>query len=798
MRWFLTSIEWIADPTTIVRSERIRRFVYKREGSLMFRSRTTFWWVSLVAFLSWAVILGDHHGARADVTSEQVEHAIRRGVEFLKRKQAPDGSWIDVDQAAHTGTTSLAAIALLTAGEKPNAPVIRRALAYLTQFDCNQLNSTYAVSLQTMVFAAADPVRLRDRILANVEYLERGQIKLGERVMWPGSWNYGPPMRAGDNSNTQYALLGLNAAREAGVIIRPEVWLLTQKYFELSQNRDGGWGYTPQQKQSTASMTCAGISGLILTGSRRYESDEHLQGDAIRECGKGGFNPFVAKGIDWLANHFDVRQNFGHGQQWKFYYLYALERAGRLAGVRFFGQNDWYRLGAEQFVAAQNNLSGFWQNGAQENDIVATSFALLFLAKGRAPILINKLRHPPDQDWNNDPDDIRNIVSVVSEDWKSLLAWQVVDPRTATVQEMLMAPIVFFNGHEVPDFSIQAKANLKAFVEQGGFIFADACCGSRAFDQGFKRLMKELFPDPGVELKELPADHPVWRSKHLLAPDVHPLLGIDHGCRTVVIYSPADLSCYWNQLERSPFNPAVIKSTKVAQNVIDYATGREMPADKLVIRDVIDFKTDAPKRGALRIAKLKHSGDWNIAPQAIPNLMEVLRKPPLNFNVVIKQKELLPRDPDFVYYPLIYVHGRAALSFENDDLEALRQSLEPGGGTLWADAACGSAPFDGSFRKFVAQLLPNNPLVPIPPGDDLYTSKVGFDLKEVQYTQAAGGARGFPQLEGVKINNKWAIIYSKFDIGCALERHTGLECKGYTHESAVRIAANIVIYATLP
>ena len=66
------------------------------------------------------------------------------------------------------------------------------------------------------------------------------------------------------------------------------------------------------------------------------------------------------------------------------------------------------------------------------------------------------------------------------------------------------------------------------------------------------------------------------------------------------------------------------------------------------------------------------------------------------------------------------------------------------------------------------------------------------------YTEAAGGARGFPQLEGVKINDHWAIIYSKFDIGCALERHTGMECKGYTHESAVKIAANIVIYSTLP
>ncbi len=764
----------------------------------MLRSRKKSWLVGFIALLISSLVSLDQGTACAGVTSEEVERAIREGVRFLKDRQGPDGSWTDADGAARTGTTSLITIALLTAGEKADSPKIQQALEFLRQFKPDQLNSTYAVALQTMAFAAAEPQADRQHILLNVEWLERGQIKFGDRMPWPGSWNYlNQQIHPGDNSNTQYALLGLNAASEAGLTIRPEVWALTRAYLELSQNRDGGWGYVPR-KPSTASMTCAGISSLILSGSRRYEGLEYIQAEAIRECGKGGFNPSLNKGIDWLASHFDVKQNYGNGQQWKFYYLYALERAGRLAGVRFFGPNDWYRQGAEEIVRAQNPLSGFWRGGAQENDLVATSFALLFLAKGRAPVLINKLQHAPEPDWNNDPDDVRNIVSIISHDWKNLLAWQVVNPKSATIQEMLQAPIVFFNGHEAPEFDAQAKQKLRDFVDQGGFILADACCGSRGFDEGFRRLMKELFPEDAFKLRLLPSDHPVWRSRHLLTPEVHPLWGIEHGCRTVVIYSPTDLSCYWNQSERSPTSHEVMKAVKVGQNVIDYATGREMPADKLVVHDVLDFKADPPKRGALRIAKLKHGGDWNIAPQAIPNLMELLRKPPLSLEVVTHPKELLPTDPNLIYYPLVYIHGRAVLAFENADLEALRQHLEPGGGTLFADAACGSPAFDGSFRKFVAQLLPNNPLVPIPLTDDLFGIKVGFDLAKVQYTAAAGGARAFPQLEGIKINDHWAIIYSKFDIGCALERHTGMDCKGYTHESAVKIAANIVIYSMLP
>ena len=184
--------------------------------------------------------------------------------------------------------------------------------------------------------------------------------------------------------------------------------------------------------------------------------------------------------------------------------------------------------------------------------------------------------------------------------------------------------------------------------------------------------------------------------------------------------------------------------------------------------------------------------------QAIPNLMETLRWPPLKYDVALTRKDLFARDPNLVYYPLVYVHGWTAFQLDNDDLQALRRHLDPGGGTLFADAACGSDAFDASFRQLVAPLFPDHPLVPVPSDDDLCTVKVGFDLSDVQYTQAAGGRGGFPRLEGIKLDDHWAIIYSKLDIDCALERHTGIDCKGYTHASAAKIAANIVIYATLP
>jgi len=205
-----------------------------------------------------------------------------------------------------------------------------------------------------------------------------------------------------------------------------------------------------------------------------------------------------------------------------------------------------------------------------------------------------------------------------------------------------------------------------------------------------------------------------------------------------------------------------------------------------------------PNRGGLRVAILIHDGDWNIAPLAVPKLMEALSKPPLHFNVVISPAALSPRYPALILYPFIYLHGRTAFSFAKEDLDALRQHLEPGGGTLFGDAACGSPDFDAAFRRFVTKLLPNNPLVPIPRDDELYSARVGFDLGGSQYTKAAGGGRDFPQLEGVKINGHWAVIYSKYGVGCAWEPDHDQGCKGYVHDDAVKIGANIIIHSTLP
>ncbi len=193
-----------------------------------FLSKARPWTVVGQVFGLFLIFLIGSDSLWAAVSRDEVERAIRDGIRYLKQEQKQDGSWSDANGDAHTGTTSLVTLALLTAGEKLDSPAVRKAINYLRTFTPDELNSTYAIALQTMVYAAGEPDRDMLRIAANVTWLENAQIKPGDPIPWPGSWSYSSSKHSqpGDNSNSQYALLGL---------ARPPRWVCP------SSQRSGSW-----------------------------------------------------------------------------------------------------------------------------------------------------------------------------------------------------------------------------------------------------------------------------------------------------------------------------------------------------------------------------------------------------------------------------------------------------------------------------------------------------------------------------------------------------------------------------
>ena len=52
-----------------------------------------------------------------------------------------------------------------------------------------------------------------------------------------------------------------------------------------------------------------------------------------------------------------------------------------------------------------------------------------------------------------------------------------------------------------------------------------------------------------------------------------------------------------------------------------------------------------------------------------------------------------------------------------------------------------------------------------------------------------------PRLEGVRMGDRWAVIFSPYDLSCALEKQNSLECTGYGRDDAEKIALNLLLYS---
>jgi len=311
--------------------------------------------------------------------------------------------------------------------------------------------------------------------------------------------------------------------------------------------------------------------------------------------------------------------------------------------------------------------------------------------------------------------------------------------------------------------------------------------------------MHDLFPD---QLKRLPNNHPIWTAKFTLDPvkDKLELWGVEMGCRTVVVYSPKDLSCAW---ESNDHDGRAQKAFQLGANIIAYATGLELPQDRGTRIEIIKDDPNEKKlpRGALKVAQLRYGrsdGDWKPAPRAMRNLLFELRD--LGLKVDLRADPIDVPDANLKDFKFLYLHGRNAFSFK-EHLKHLQFNLKHGG-LLFADACCGSKPFDKSFRELVVELF-GQELKPIPPDDELFSKELnGVKITEVRCRREGPDGKPetelrtvAPALEGVKVNGRWAVIYSKYDIGCALEKSQSTNCLGHDHASAVLLGKAVVLYA---
>lgn len=189
-------------------------------------------------------------------------------------------------------------------------------------------------------------------------------------------------------------------------------------------------------------------------------------------------------------------------------------------------------------------------------------------------------------DWDSAPLVPPNIIDSVAR-YTSIPVRPsgVTVPLAAT--ELFGYPFAYLTGHLPVRFSEQERANLREFVERGGFLFIDD--HNHDIDGAFHKTATEEIARTIEPLSELPNDHPLYRAFFTFDDGppttghelngwgdnlVHEhLLAVERGERIAILYSNKDYSSEWGY---HPENKRFLSvdNTRFGVNIIVYALTR--------------------------------------------------------------------------------------------------------------------------------------------------------------------------------------------------------------------------------
>jgi hypothetical protein len=206
------------------------------------------------------------------------------------------------------------------------------------------------------------------------------QLRQAPALQHPSSSRATPRADHTDNSNTQFAMLGVWTARRAGVPMERTLALITRRFRE-SQAPNGGWSYPHMVpgRGSTPSMTGAGLLGLAVgLGLANPDSSPGQARTPPR-------NTAVERGLEALSESIGQPLEARRRNRWagiNLYFLWTLERVGVLYNLRKIGDKDWYAWGAQMLLDTQHDDGG-WHTGGYPGSMLTTDtcFALLFLKR---------------------------------------------------------------------------------------------------------------------------------------------------------------------------------------------------------------------------------------------------------------------------------------------------------------------------------------------------------------------------------------------------------------------------------
>lgn len=780
-------------------------------------ARISFW------FVLWLVVSTALPCAAA--TEQQVDESIKKGIEFLYSKQGSDGTWersshpklnkghdpqLPYDQRQWGGLTAIATYALLASGETPQEAKLKPALEFLEKAN---IQSTYALGVNSLVWLYVPPTPKTKMLLAhNARMFELGMIKSGDGAglftYWTGTkegtespiWTnntvgFGPQKGQSmpfDMSNSQYGILGMWGLSENGVEVKAEFWKRAQDGWEKAQRPDGGWRYdTKPEHKVSASMTAAGIATLYIL--QDFTTPDHWN-----ICNGSAPNPYIEKGLAWMDREIDKVVNTPG-----YYTMYGLQRIGVASGRKYFGTTDWYEKGAD-FIVKHQKPDGSWIGKGElhaHDPITDTCFALLFLSRGRAPVLMNKLQYETTSasselstGWNERPRDVANLARWAGRQLERDLNWQVVNLKVPP-EELHDAPILYISGSQRLDLDAKSVEKLRTFVQEGGMIVGNPDCGKEAFANTFMQLGRKLFPK--YNFRPLPATHPIFTREQYMAanwrarPEVKAL---SNGVRELMILLPeSDPGRAWQT--RSDRSKEQL--FELGADIFLYSVDKKHLQNKGETYVVEPDAKIKPTR-KIKLARLMVGENPDPEPGAWRQFAAVMHN---RQQIDLSFLDAQPGGGLLAAAKVAHLTGTTAFTLSESARLEIKTFVQ-NGGTLIVDAAGGSGEFAAAAENELRTIFGPDARqldTPLPPSSPVFNQQE-CKIESVMFRTFAReillhGVKQ-PRIRGITFGNRVRVFYSREDLTAGLVGEPVDGIFGYEPQSATDLVAAMLMYAT--
>lgn len=713
------------------------------------------------------------------LTDEQVGEAIQKIKDYLYATQDPaTGGWYgsyhagpqeNPDDKNAWGPTAMAVLALISSGESPQKPELAKALKLLGEA---QFNGVYALSMRTHVWSYL-PKEFEGALVKDARTMIQSSYGLSKFDYYVyGAENFKENNSRTDNSTTQYGILALWQASKRGIDVPQGFWVdAVENFLKMQSDVDGGWAYSGNRGTSQ-SMTLAGLTCMYVAQQELFR-DQDKPNAKVKES--------IEKGIEYLNKNFKVADGVHGGAS---YMWYGYERVGLASGMKYFGGKDWYQEIAQQIVK---------KNAKFGNQIHTASFDLMFLARGRVPVWINKLQIPG-ADWNNRPNDVYFLNRFISEYREHEVNWQVVS-TDSNPEEWISAPLMWVSSDGQIDWTDDQVAKIKKYIDLGGTVIANPEGGSSSFRSSIQDLAERMYPD--LKFSSIERDHPmasllVGSARGNKKPDFRVL---SNGARVLMVLPKDD----WGKKFQADKKPDPEKSPEWRHiiNIFGVATDRGELTPRLSSPMV--KKQQRATTGTIKVV----IPQWEDPAGAMPetDIYQVMRNYMHNETgnkLIVEQipfAQLAEANPS-----LLHLVGVNAVEVKPAEREAI-QAYISSGGTVLVETLGGTGDFARSIREQLGVIFPGDE-GKVSPRTPIITS-IGLPdgakrNRRPIYRRMVlerSDPKGKLLMNGYEKNDRYPVLLTYEDLSLGMLGVKQYGISGYSVETSRNLMLNILLEA---